>query len=297
MRRILPANRTFITDFMSVTRMPFSLIQTLFIALGYIHAGGNDGITLLLAILTLGPTLIYGGIYILNDVADREYDRTHPAKKQRIVASGRLNERTAIALSAVMLAAGFALAAYISRTFAGWCFVILANNLLYSFRPRLKGYLYLGLFSCSLNYPLRFLAGSSIAYGGLTGLLPAWLIFLVALHGFSAYRIYDHSVISKGRLRGSEWDSLIVVTRSTALMAVLITLVVAYPLKPVFALLAGGYFILFSEVNLGIVRRGVNFFKLLRVGRTIRERPELSYYPAMVALLAVFIVYIVLHTA
>ena len=41
--------------------------------------------------------LITSGVYIVNDIMDRERDRAHPEKKHRPLASGRLSVSTAAA--------------------------------------------------------------------------------------------------------------------------------------------------------------------------------------------------------
>src|SRR5215213_484405 len=43
-----------------------------------------------------------GGVYLLNDVADRDADRRHPLKKHRPVASGALSTSAAVGAAAVI---------------------------------------------------------------------------------------------------------------------------------------------------------------------------------------------------
>ena len=50
--------------------------------------------------------VITSGVYIVNDVADRERDRAHPVKKFRPLASGRLSASTAVSVAAVLETAG-----------------------------------------------------------------------------------------------------------------------------------------------------------------------------------------------
>lgn len=49
--------------------------------------------------------------YLINDVRDAELDRSHPAKRNRPVASGRLGVRAAIAFAAFLAVAGLGVAA------------------------------------------------------------------------------------------------------------------------------------------------------------------------------------------
>jgi 4-hydroxybenzoate polyprenyltransferase len=54
-------------------------------------------------------TLIASSVYLLNDVADRDYDRAHPAKKHRAIASGALSAAAALTVSGVLAAAAIAI--------------------------------------------------------------------------------------------------------------------------------------------------------------------------------------------
>jgi 4-hydroxybenzoate polyprenyltransferase len=48
---------------------------------------------------------ISGAVYLINDIADMEKDRQHPAKRNRPLASGQLSPQVAI-VAAVLLIAG-----------------------------------------------------------------------------------------------------------------------------------------------------------------------------------------------
>ena len=69
----------------------------------------------LLAFLAFG--LVASGLYVINDLADREADRLHPEKSRRPIASGKLRITTARILAAGTLTLGFLLSALISWTF------------------------------------------------------------------------------------------------------------------------------------------------------------------------------------
>jgi 4-hydroxybenzoate polyprenyltransferase len=77
--------------------------------------------------------LASSAVYLVNDIADREQDRMHPAKCKRPVASGQLP--VAVAAVAAALLAAFSLGAAFALTpsFAALIAVYLALNLAYSF--------------------------------------------------------------------------------------------------------------------------------------------------------------------
>src|SRR4029450_2131373 len=51
---------------------------------------------------------VAGGIYLINDVSDRESDRQHPLKARRPIASGAVSTFTAMATAIVLVLAGLA---------------------------------------------------------------------------------------------------------------------------------------------------------------------------------------------
>ncbi|MBV8160851.1 MAG: decaprenyl-phosphate phosphoribosyltransferase [Acidimicrobiia bacterium] len=55
--------------------------------------------------------LAASGMYLFNDTCDAEADRSHPVKGSRPVASGAVSERTALVMSAVLVAMGLGVAA------------------------------------------------------------------------------------------------------------------------------------------------------------------------------------------
>lgn len=77
-------------------------------------------------------TLLASTIYILNDLADLEADRQHPAKKNRPLASGVLPVGVARAAVGVLLLAGLPAAYWLGRGFFILCVLYLATNLAYS---------------------------------------------------------------------------------------------------------------------------------------------------------------------
>lgn len=59
--------------------------------------------------------LISSGVYLLNDVRDRDADRRHPTKRYRAIASEQVSVTTAFAAALVLFALGFAAALGVSH--------------------------------------------------------------------------------------------------------------------------------------------------------------------------------------
>jgi 4-hydroxybenzoate polyprenyltransferase len=103
-------------------------------------------------------SLISSGVYIVNDLADRESDRRHPAKKSRPLALGTVSASVAVALAIAMSLVGLGLGAIVSS----WVFLLLSIyiiiNLGYSFG--LKRIVIVDVFIIAAGFMLRILAGT-----------------------------------------------------------------------------------------------------------------------------------------
>jgi 4-hydroxybenzoate polyprenyltransferase len=102
--------------------------------------------------------MVSSGIYVLNDVIDVEADRNHPTKRNRPIASGRLNIHLAGAVGTVVLLAGlvgaFAVRPALVMVFIGY----MALNVLYSIK--LKNIVIIDIFSIAAGFVLRAVAGA-----------------------------------------------------------------------------------------------------------------------------------------
>lgn len=109
----------------------------------------------------LGFSLLSSAVYALNDVIDRERDRSNPRKAMRPVARGALTARAALGASAVWLAAGFALLAFSGRSAVvapGVAYFLV--QIFYSFGG--KHVPILDVFILSSGFLLRVLAGCAL---------------------------------------------------------------------------------------------------------------------------------------
>lgn len=98
------------------------------------------------------------GVYLVNDIIDRQADCRHPVKRRRPVASGRLSVTTAMTLSLVFLTVG--IAGGFAIGFAFGCIVCLyvAQNLAYSLT--LKRVAILDIMMIAGGFVLRAVAGA-----------------------------------------------------------------------------------------------------------------------------------------
>lgn len=98
------------------------------------------------------------GIYLLNDLADRERDRKHPVKCRRPIASGRLGIPLAVAAITILLVAGLVAAYLLSAPFAAVSSAYVLMNVAYSFA--LKEVVILDVMIISFGFVLRALGGA-----------------------------------------------------------------------------------------------------------------------------------------
>ncbi len=114
--------------------------------------------------LFLKTTLIYicfcllsSAVYILNDLVDMEKDRQHPRKRNRPLASGRLDPRFAVVGGVVLGVVSIGLAFAIAPLAGVVLLAYLAQNIAYSFW--LKNIVIIDVMVLSLGFLLRVVAG------------------------------------------------------------------------------------------------------------------------------------------
>ena len=102
---------------------------------------------------------IQGVIYALNDIADYENDRKHPVKCRRPIASGRISKKQGFLFAVLLFIFACSIAILVDVRILFINFVLVILNLLYSYRPRLKDFIYADIGSAALNFPLRVAVG------------------------------------------------------------------------------------------------------------------------------------------
>jgi 4-hydroxybenzoate polyprenyltransferase len=169
--------------------------------------------------------LLSGGVYLINDVLDAERDRSHPQKRQRPVASGRLHPGVALAVGVVLLV-GASLAAFALSAPFGTVAVAYAG-LLTAYSTGLKHVVIVDALIVATGFVLRALAGVVVLDIDFshwlllcTSLLALFLTFgkrrheLLALEGGAA----DHRPILS-EYSPQLLDQMIAVVTASTLMA------------------------------------------------------------------------------
>jgi decaprenyl-phosphate phosphoribosyltransferase len=152
-------------------------------------------------------TLVACSNYVLNEVLDAPFDRLHPTKRQRPAALGLVHVPAAYAQWILMMVAGVAIGATISKPFAVTALVLWLMGCAYNIKPlRTKDVPYLDVLTESVNNPLRMLLGwyavAAWLVPPLSLLICYWMIgcYFMALKRFSELReIGDRGVAGSYR--------------------------------------------------------------------------------------------------
>ncbi len=140
------------------------------------------------SIAALAFCLVSSSVYILNDLFDIEEDRKHPEKKERPLASGRVNGQYARILLVILLAGGLSLSLLVNIKLIYLLAVYILFNIAYTMR--LKHLVLVDVLIISTGFIIRLTAGS--AASGIE--LSSWIVvmtFLLALFLSLAKRRYD----------------------------------------------------------------------------------------------------------
>ena len=143
------------------------------------------------------------GVYLLNDIRDREADRQHPLKRSRPIASGDLPVSVAAIASALLMvgsaAASFALGRDFAATLIGFLLLQFAYTL------GLKRIVILDVFGVALGFVLRAVAG---AYAVEVEISPWLLVCSLTLALFLALAKRRHEVVLLEERAGEHRASL-----------------------------------------------------------------------------------------
>jgi 4-hydroxybenzoate polyprenyltransferase len=119
--------------------------------------------------------LISGGLYILNDLRDREEDRAHPKKSQRPIARGDISPSAALAAFVLLTGGSLVAAFFLSRNFfiaaAFYFFLQLAYSL------KLKQVVILDIFVIAAGFVIRVVSGGLV----IDVPISSWLLICTTL--------------------------------------------------------------------------------------------------------------------
>lgn len=155
---------------------PHQWIKNAFVFTGLIfaHAWNQPSLIYAVTIAAIAFCLMSSGIYIINDIIDRESDRKHPSKKHRPLASGVLTINAtlpiAMLLFIISLLLGFAVSMQVGIILVTYAVM----NILYCLH--LKQIVILDVFIIAFGFMLRILAGT---WG--VGIIPSQWLMLCGL--------------------------------------------------------------------------------------------------------------------
>ena len=121
-------------------------------------AGNVPELLLRLALVFVGFCGMASGVYVLNDLMDREADRRHPTKRRRPIASGRVGVPAAVVLLTALTGAGLAAAWYVGQLLGLVGLIYIAINVGYSLGG--KNIPLLDVFAVASGYVIRAAAGA-----------------------------------------------------------------------------------------------------------------------------------------
>ncbi|MCB1097220.1 MAG: UbiA family prenyltransferase [Verrucomicrobiae bacterium] len=137
----------------------------------------NVGNILVCALSLVPACFIASANYILNEILDAPFDRTHPTKRLRGVAAGKVNVTILWGIKVILIILGFVIAfQFFDIGYIIALALLLLSGVVYNVQPlRLKDRAYLDVIAESFNNPIRLWLG--------------WYA-LVPLHGYEAdYRV------------------------------------------------------------------------------------------------------------
>jgi 4-hydroxybenzoate polyprenyltransferase len=192
------------------------------------HRTGDPAPMTAAALTFVAFCLAASGTYLINDVRDLEFDRLHPNKRDRVIASGALSPAAALIACVFLIAAGVAVAWSISLETLAYLAGYFILSLVYSLW--LKRRVFLDVLALSALWTIRVLAGSAAAQVEASDWLLALSVFLFvglallkryADLGFLATRADNQAAPGRGYMTGDR-DLLRSMGVTSGYMAVLV---------------------------------------------------------------------------
>ena len=122
--------------------------------------------------------LASSALYIRNDILDIDFDKQHPVKKLRPLASGKISKTNAYIIFVLLLSSSLIIAAIVNWQLVIVLIFLIVNTTVYS--QWLKKFAFVDLLSVSINFIIRVFFGMIL----LDVPISPWLIFGVFLVAF-----------------------------------------------------------------------------------------------------------------
>lgn len=146
-------------------------------------------------------SFLASAVYIMNDLKDYSFDKAHPVKQFRPIASGRVNRTAAIIFLFILLIVSLTIAYQLDQTFFLLCLFYFVLNMAYSFG--LKNHSIIDIMIVSSGFLIRVYSGGFLAEVPVSHWL-AIMILLLALFLALAKRRDDLIIGSaNGKIRQS----------------------------------------------------------------------------------------------
>ena len=143
----------------------------------------------------LAVSIVSSSNYVVNEVLDAPFDRSHPIKCRRPVPSGKVNVHLAYAQWIALAILGIGLGFWINTQFVVTMAALWVMGCVYNIPPvRSKDKPYLDVLSESINNPLRMLAGwymtATTALPPASLLISYWMVgcYFMAIKRYAEYR-------------------------------------------------------------------------------------------------------------
>ena len=120
--------------------------------------GQAPAIALRLVVVFLAFCALASSTYVLNDLTDRESDRSHPEKRRRPIASGKVSVGLALVAMVVLAAVGLVVMVLLKPALGAIGLLYLGINVAYSLG--VKQVVLLDLFAVASGYVIRATAGA-----------------------------------------------------------------------------------------------------------------------------------------
>ncbi len=183
------------------------------------HQTGNPSAVGAAAMAFAAFCLTASAMYLINDVRDLEFDREHPSKRTREIASGALKPAVAIIAATVLVVVGVALAYRVSLELVAYLATYGLLSIIYSLW--LKRRVFLDVLALSALWTIRVLAGGVAARVEVSDWLLALSVFLfVGLALLKRYADLDNTP-GRGYMAGDR-DLLRSMGVTSGYMAVLV---------------------------------------------------------------------------